>query len=144
MQQVLAMNLTRAIGVSDYNSEQLKALPGPTPSVNQCQMGVKEHDDATITYCQEKGILYEAYFVMHNCPFSDSRITKIAAAHNVSSSQVCQRYVLDKGVAMAVGTGSDPTKAAKEAPENLDVYGFHLTDEEFKTVDSIQDGAVVV
>jgi diketogulonate reductase-like aldo/keto reductase len=144
MAQVLAMNLTRAIGVSNYQSKQLEALPKPVPAVNQCQMGVKKHDDATINYCEKNNILYEAYFVMHNCPFTDSRITKIASSHNVSASQVCQRYTLDKGVAMAVGTGSDPTKSSKEALENLDVYDFHLTDEEFKIVDAIQADAVVV
>eukprot|EP00419_Tripos_fusus_P051983 CAMPEP_0172814530 /NCGR_PEP_ID=MMETSP1075-20121228/11281_1 /TAXON_ID=2916 /ORGANISM="Ceratium fusus, Strain PA161109" /LENGTH=284 /DNA_ID=CAMNT_0013654329 /DNA_START=93 /DNA_END=943 /DNA_ORIENTATION=+ len=133
MAQVLDMKLARAIGVSNYNSEELEALPKPVPAVNQCQMGVKLHDDATIKYCQKNGILYEAYWVMNNCPFTDSRITKIAVAHNVSASQVCQRYVLDKGIAMAVGTGSNPTKVTKEAVENLDVYGFHLTDQEFKT-----------
>merc|ERR1712190_457661 len=144
MAQAMEMNLTRAIGVSNYNSKQLAALPKPVPAVNQCQMGVKKHDDATISYCQEHGILYEAYFVMHNCPFTDSRIKTIAASHNVSASQVCQRYTLDKGVAMAVGTGADPEKSVKEAVENLDVYGFHLTDDEFKIVDQIQADAVVV
>jgi len=144
MVQALEMNLTRAIGVSNYVVKDLEALPAPVPAVNQCHMGVKSHDDATIKYCQQNGILYEAFKVMGECPFSDDRITKIAAAHKVSASQVCQRYVLDKGVAMAVGTGSDPAKAAKEAPENLDVFGFHLTEQEFKIVDSIQDGVVAV
>lgn len=144
MKKVLDMNLTRAIGVSNYNAKQIEALPEPKPAVNQCNMGVKMHDDDTIKYCQDNGILYEAYFVMHNCPFSDSRITDVAKAHNVSASQVCQRYILDKGVAMAVGTGSDPTKSTKESAENLDVYGFHLTDDEFKSIDSIAKGSVIV
>jgi len=144
MQQVLAMNLTRAIGVSNYKSHDLKALPAPVPAVNQCEMGVKKHDDATIKYCQETGILYEAYFVMHNCPFTDSRIKNIATSHNVSVSQVCQRYILDKGIAMAVGTGNETVKSAKEAPENLDVFRFNLTDAEFEIVDGIQGEAVVV
>lgn len=144
MAQALSMGLTRAIGVSNYNSQQIAALPAPMPAVNQCNMGVKHHDDTTINYCQQNGILYEAFFVMHNCPFSDSRITSIATAHSVSASQVCQRYILDKGIAMAVGTGSDPVKSAKEAVENLDVFGFHLTAEEFKIVDGIQNAMVVV
>merc|ERR1712232_1125314 len=130
--------------MGNYVVNDLEALPAPVPAVNQCHMGVTRHDDATISYCQQHGILYEAFKVMGECPFTDSRITKIAVAHNVSASQVCQRYVLDKGVAMAVGTGSDPTKSAKEAPEPLDVFGFHLTDQEFKTVDSIQQVSVVV
>jgi len=143
MVQVLKMNLTRAIGVSNYNSTNLDALPMPVPSVNQCNMGVSKHDDATITYCQKKGILYEAYGVMHSCPFNNTGLASIAAAHNRSVSQVCERYVLDKGVAMALGTGSNATKAPKEAAENLDVYGFHLTADEFKTVDAMQKSETV-
>lgn len=144
LKKALDMNLTRAIGVSSFNVTQLEALPSPLPAVNQCQSGVTERDDATIKYCQEKGILYEAFFVMRNCPFDDSRITTIATKYKVSASQVCQRYLLDKGVAMATGTGTDPVKSAKEAVENLAVYSFHLTDEELKIVDTIQKPHIVV
>lgn len=132
-------NMTRAIGVSNYVSDDLEKLPEPLPAVNQCNMGVSSHDDDTITYCQEKGILYEAFRAMHGCPFGDERISSIAKGHNVSDAQVCLRYVLDKGVAVAVGTGSDPEKSAREAVENLDVYGFSLTTDEFAIVDAIQD-----
>lgn len=144
MVQALAMNLTRAIGVSNYNATHLDALPKPLPAVNQCNMGVSSHDDATISYCQNKGILYEAYGVMHSCPFNNTALASIASAHNKSVSQVCQRYVLDKGVVMALGTGENATKSAKEAAEGLAVYDFHLSADEFKTVDAIQKGEKTV
>jgi len=139
MVKALNANLTRAIGVSSYTIEQLEALPAPKPSVNQCNSGVSTHDDATIAYCQNHNIIYEAFDVMHNCPFNSGVLANIGKAHNKSVSQVCQRYVLDKGMSMAVGTGSNASKAAKEAVENLDVFDFHLTAEEFKAVDEIQN-----
>ena len=116
-QQALKLNLTRAIGVSNYKTADLKALKGPPPSVNQCEMSVKSHDDDTIEYCQANGILHEAYFAMKGCPFTDARVGSIATAHNVSVSQVCLRYVLERGCAMAVGTGADASKVAPYARE---------------------------
>lgn len=60
-QQALALNLTRAIGVSNYATADLKALEGATPRVNQCQMSIQNHDDDTIAYCAAHGIVYESY-----------------------------------------------------------------------------------
>lgn len=141
MQQVLAMNLTRAIGVSNYNHSHLEALrvdvPGPMPAINQCHMGVGIHDDATIAYCEQRGIRYQAYSPMKACPFTDSRITSMASSHNVTAAQVCLRYVLDKGVVLAVGTGKNASKTARYAEEDLDVFGFSLTEEEVGIIDAI-------
>jgi diketogulonate reductase-like aldo/keto reductase len=142
--QARDLKLTRSIGVSNYVVEDLEQLPSPLPAVNQCNMGVQQHDDTTIAYCQEKGIVYEAFRAMHGCPFGDERISSISSSHNVTDAQVCLRYILDKGVAIAVGTGSDPEKSPREAAENLDIYGFHLTDDEFATVDGIQNAAELV
>merc|ERR1712039_187464 len=139
--QALDQNLTRAIGVSHYTAPLFEALPSPVPSVNQCNMDVKFHDDATIAYCREKGILYEAFGAMKGCPFKDKRINSIAASHNVSAAQVCLRYIVEKGAAMAVGTGSDPAKAGKYAGQNLDLFSWKFTEAEFKIVDAIGDSS---
>jgi diketogulonate reductase-like aldo/keto reductase len=136
-QKVLAMNLTRAIGVSNYATADLEALKGPKPSVNQCRMSVETHDDDTIAYCQAHGILYEAYFAMKGCPFTDATAGAIAKTHNVSVSQVCLRYILERGCAMAVGTGADASKASAYAKENLDIYSFSLSAAEVKQLEAI-------
>jgi diketogulonate reductase-like aldo/keto reductase len=52
-QMALAMNLTKAIGVSNYAAADLKTLEGPKPAVNQCYMSIQRHDDETIQYCSE-------------------------------------------------------------------------------------------
>merc|ERR1712146_407389 len=138
MQMALARNLTRAIGVSNYKSADLEALDQKVkPSVNQCQMGIKVHDDDTIAYCQRNGIVYESYQAIKECPFEDPTVLKIAAAHNVTASQVCIRWVLDRGCASATGTGSDLVKAAKYAKENFDIYSFRLSTAEVEQLNKI-------
>jgi diketogulonate reductase-like aldo/keto reductase len=72
-------------------------------------MSIKNHDDDTIAYCQSKGIVYEAYGTMRGCPFTDPDVLAIAKEHNVSASQVCLRWVLERGCISAAGTGSSPS-----------------------------------
>jgi len=139
MQTVLAQNLTRSVGVSNYNSDDLKAIAsvGVAPAVNQCRMNLASHDDATIAYCKANGIAYEAYDVMKGCPFSDPTVTSIADSHGVSAAQVCLRWTLEKDCIMATGTGSDPGKAGTYAKEDLDIYGFALSAEEVAQLDGL-------
>ena len=85
---------------------------------------------------------YEAWSPMKKCPFTDATVTKIATAHNVSTAQVCLRWILDKGCVMAVGTGSDATKAAAYAKEDLDLYGFTLSDDEVASLDKLGEPRV--
>ena len=64
-------------------------------------------------------------------------VAQIAAAHQKSVSQVCLRYILQRGCAMAVGTGADASTVGVYAKENLDIYDFNLTDEDMKTLNAI-------
>lgn len=140
MQMALAQNLTLAIGVSNYEKKDLEALDrtGAVPAVNQCDMSVTKHDDETIAYCQANGIVYEAYFAMKGCPFDNAQAKSIAANHNVSVAQVCLRYILDRGAAIACGTGADPSSVGPYATENLDIYDFQLTADEVATLNKIK------
>jgi diketogulonate reductase-like aldo/keto reductase len=142
LEQALAMNLTRAIGVSNYKKKALSALLAqPTtktkPAVNQCQLSVGHKDDETIAYCKAQGVTYEAYDAMRGCPFSNTQVQAIAASHGVGVSQVCLRWVLQKGAIMAVGLGGNVTNMPEYAKENLALYGFTLTESEMALLDSV-------
>eukprot|EP01062_Namystynia_karyoxenos_P008748 TRINITY_DN1308_c0_g1_i1.p1 TRINITY_DN1308_c0_g1~~TRINITY_DN1308_c0_g1_i1.p1 ORF type:complete len:302 (+),score=132.54 TRINITY_DN1308_c0_g1_i1:89-907(+) len=138
LERALSMNLTRAIGVSNFNQAQIEGLQYKVkPAVNQCEMNVKKHDDATIAYCQKEGIAYEAYHAMSGCDFSSSLLAQIAQAHNKSVSQVCLRYVLDRDCILAVGTGADPTKVGPYAKENMGVFDFKLTADEVAKISNM-------
>jgi diketogulonate reductase-like aldo/keto reductase len=151
LQMALEMGLTRAIGVSNYNSSELAALTDHVPSVNQVQMSVGPdnnhskgwpmppiaHDDATIAYCLANNITYEAWRVIGGCPFSNPQLNAIAKAHTVEASQICFRWVLQRGAVIAAGTGGDASKVKEYSAENLAVFNFTLTDAEMKTLNEI-------
>jgi diketogulonate reductase-like aldo/keto reductase len=141
--EVLKMGLTRTIGVSNYAKADLEALDmsAAVPSVNQCQLSVAHHDDATMIYCKAKGIQYEAFFAMKGCPFSGTGsdvVSAIATKHGKSVSQVCLRWILQRGSVMAVGTGANATTAAAYAKENLNIFDFSLSADEVKQLNSLQ------
>ena len=57
--QAKAQGLTRSIGVSHFTQPMLEgilSLGMGRPAVNQCQLSVGSHDDATIAFCKSKGI----------------------------------------------------------------------------------------
>ena len=66
----LEQNFTRAIGISSYRTEQIESLlktAKVVPAVNQCDMSLRNHDDATIAFCQQHNITYEAFYAMKGC-----------------------------------------------------------------------------
>lgn len=138
LERAMKEGLTRAIGVSNYDGTQLGALKGTVPALNQCEMSLKSHDDATILYSQQHNITYEAYGTMRGCEFTNPAITKIAKAHSVSTAQVCSRWVLQRGAIMAAGTGSDASKAPEYSKEDLDIFGFALTAAEMDELNKIK------
>lgn len=98
MEMAVAKNLTRAIGLSNFNQAQIEALLKVTtvrPALNQCDLSVGGQDtqcgprDAAIKYNLEQNITYEAWSPMRNCPFSSAPLATIAKAHAVSVAQVC-------------------------------------------------------
>ena len=62
----------------------------------------------------------------------DDTISAIAKAHNVSSAQVILRWNLQKGVIVIPGS-SNP----KHIKENLDLFGFKLTQKEMKQIQEL-------
>ena len=76
---------------------------------------------------------------MKGCPFTNPAVTKIATAHQKSAAQICLRWVLERGCILATGTGSDATKAAAYAKENLDIYDFSLSADEVKTLNNLNN-----
>ena len=141
--QAKKLGLARAIGVSNFNAAQLQRLDGPAPSVNQIPLSVMPfwgnehaHDDATLSFCAAHKITPQSYGSLRGCPFSDPRLTAIARAHSVHASQVCMRWVLQRGAVVAAGTGSNTTTAPQYARENLNVFGFALSAAEMHTLNT--------
>lgn len=128
----------RAVGVSNWDLDTLqaweKAYPhSQTPSVNQCRFSVKSHgssskgrSDATLKWCKDHSIQYEAYSPLGGSDgvdvLGDSDVNAIAKAHGVSAAQVALRWIAQQG-SMFVTAGSNSSYIA----EDLDIFSFSLT-----------------
>ena len=62
LEQALAQNLTRAIGISDFSKKQVEDLLETAkvlPALHQAEMSVGHHDDDNIAFCAAHNITYE-------------------------------------------------------------------------------------
>ena len=66
---------------------------------------------------------------------TDGTITAIARAHSVSAAQVILRWDLQRGVVVIPGS-SNPDHIR----ENLDLFGFELTEEEMAQIAALDRG----
>ncbi|MBP5092032.1 MAG: aldo/keto reductase [Bacilli bacterium] len=91
----------KAIGVSNFEKKHIEPLieaTGVVPMVNQIRYYIGDTEPEITSYCQEKGILVEAY-----SPFATGRILEsgtlegYAKKLGVSIAQLCLRYCLEKG-----------------------------------------------
>lgn len=128
----------RAIGVDKYAIPQMAALQGTRPAVLMAPMSMSQHDDATIAYCQQNNIHYNAFGVVHGCKFTDEAVVSAATKYNVSTSQVCGAWTRQRGCSMAVGIGTDPSKMSQYTHEDLDIFSFNLTASEMDALNKLQ------
>ncbi len=140
IEQAVRDGKVRSIGLSNWYVEELEEfLPQIEimPSVVQNEIHPYYQENDVIPYIQDLGIVVEGWY-----PFggrghtkemlSDSVISEIAEKHDVSSAQVILRWNLQRGA--VVIPGSDNPEHIKE---NLDVFGFELTDDEMKRIESL-------
>ena len=62
-------------------------------------------------------------------------IRRIAERHGVSSAQVILRWDLQRGIVVIPGSGNP-----EHIKENLDLFGFELTEEEMSTISALDRG----
>ncbi len=146
LEQAVAKNLTKSIGLSNFRQsdiEPILKIATIRPAVNQCNLRVGltyslcGFVEPTLAYHKAQNITLSAYFVLQMCPVANPDMMAIAKSHNKSTTQVCLRWIIDRGCTLAVGTSDDPTKAAEYAKEDLDLFDFSLTAEQIKTINAI-------
>ncbi|MCD8238660.1 MAG: aldo/keto reductase [Clostridiales bacterium] len=140
MEQAVAEGKIRSIGLSNWYVEELEDfLPQITitPALVQNEIHPYYQENDVIPYIQSLGIVVQGWYPFGGRGYtaellSDETISKIAAAHDVTSAQVILRWNLQKGVAVIPGS-SNPDHIR----ENLDLFGFELTDEEMEQINSL-------
>jgi diketogulonate reductase-like aldo/keto reductase len=130
----------RAIGVSNFLEEDIDNLWNHAevkPMVNQVLCHISNTPLDLIRYCQEKGIVMEAYSpVAHGEALKNAAIAEMAAKYGVSISQLCIRYDLQLGMITLPKTANP-----EHMKTNADV-DFVISEEDMdvlKKVDKIEN-----
>lgn len=136
MEDLYEQGKIRAIGVSNFLIHHLEALAKTqriSPMINQIKLFPGLNQVEVVNYCNEHGILLEAY-----SPFGTGKIFNVvelkemAAKYQKSIAQICIRYALQKGRIPL------PKSVTKERIiSNLDVYDFELSFEDVALLDRL-------
>ncbi|MCD8195721.1 MAG: aldo/keto reductase [Lachnospiraceae bacterium] len=140
LEQAVADGKVHSIGLSNWYVEELEEfLPqvNITPALVQNEIHPYYQENDVIPYIQSLGIVVQGWYPLggrgHTAELlGDETISAIAEAHGVSSAQVILRWNLQKGVVVIPGS-SDP----EHIRENLDLFGFELTDEEMEQINAL-------
>lgn len=128
----------RTLGVCNFLPEHLERLheeTGEWPTVNQIELHPTWQQREITAFCREHGIAVEAYSPMArgaDLNAGNGAIERIAAAHGVSPAQVILRWHIENGTIII-----PKSVHAERQRENLDLFGFALTEEEHAAIDAL-------
>ncbi len=148
LEQLLADGKVRAIGVSNFMLDHLRALFGATevvPAINQLEIHPYFQQREVQQFDTEHGILNQAWSPIggitfyrdsgHRNALQDPVIGEIAEAHAKSPAQVMLRWGLQHGRSV-IPKSTKPERIR----ENLDVFDFELSADEMSVIDGLDTG----
>lgn len=135
--------LVRAIGVSNFLPEHLERIieeTGVVPVVNQIESHPRFWQPELEAYCAERDIAIEAYSPLgHGKDIESEPVCAAAERLGVTPAQVVLRWHAQKGHIVLPKS----TKPAR-MKQNMDIYGFELTDVEVAAIDALDDPSASV
>jgi 2,5-diketo-D-gluconate reductase A len=129
--------LLRSIGVSNFTPAQLREVieaTGVTPAVNQIEMHPYFPQVELREVDASLGIVTEAWSPLGkgNGVYEQPAVAQAAEAHGVTPAQVILRWHVQLG-SVPIPKSATPSRQA----ENLDVFGFELTDDEVSAITAL-------
>jgi len=137
MEKVLKLGKTKAIGVSNWsipNLERILASGTVVPAVNQVELHPYNPQHDVVKFCQDRGILVEAYSPLGstNSPLlADEDVVAVAKKHNAGVPNVLVSYQISRGI-VGLPKSVTPSRIA----DNFKLVP--LDEEDVKTLDAIE------
>jgi 2,5-diketo-D-gluconate reductase A len=132
---VQKVGLARAVGVSNYSTEQIDELiadSGVTPAVNQIRWSPFLYDPVRVAELRERGILLEGYSPFRAARLGHPVLVEIARRYGVTSAQVVLRWHIEHEFVVI------PKSAHRDRIEtNAEIFGFSLSRDEMAEIDAL-------
>lgn len=136
MEEIYQSGRVRAIGVSNFLGHHLQPILDVctvAPMVNQLEYNPGTQQTDAVTFCRAHDILVQAWSPLgRGRVLNDARLQAMAATYGVTVAQLCLRFALQNGV-NPMAKSATPARIA----QNLDVFGFHITDADMATLRSL-------
>jgi diketogulonate reductase-like aldo/keto reductase len=128
----------RAIGVSNYDMQDLKELLGNfdiAPAVNQVEFHPFLYQQNLLQFCEKNRIQLEAYSPLtRGEKLSHPKLSKLAKKYDKTSAQILIRWSLQHGLVVI------PKSIHEERiRENCEVFDFQLEPEDMELLDSLNE-----
>lgn len=129
----------RSIGVSNFLVPHLERLLAETdivPAVDQIELHPHHQQPATAAFAEEHGIAIEAWGPLGQGKYpllELPEVTDAAATHGVTPAQVVIRWHLQRGHIVF-----PKSNRRERIAENLDVFGFELTQDEVDAITGLE------
>ena len=131
----------KAIGVTSFSDERLQDLflhNEVKPAVNQLETHPFFQQEASNAFLSQEGIQHEAW-----APFAEGKndiwnnpvLKAVAEKHGRTVGQVVLRWLNQRGVVVI-----PKTVRRERMAENLDIFGFTLTDKEMQAIAGLDTG----
>jgi 2,5-diketo-D-gluconate reductase A len=139
-EKLYADGRVRAIGVSNFHAAHLDRVlqtGGTVPAVNQVELHPYLRQDALRATDAEHGIATEAWSPLAKGGdlFSEAAIIELAGKYGRTAAQIVLRWHLQLGN-VVIPKSATPSRIR----ENLDVFGFTLSDDEVASVSALDKG----
>lgn len=124
LEEAQAAGKVRVIGVSNFNEHDLgNIMRNATvkPQVNQVLAHISNTPERLISFCQDNGILMEAYSpIAHGMVLHEPLVADVAARYGVTPAQLCVRYCLELGL-LPLPKTSKPEHIANNADVDFEI-----------------------
>ncbi|CAH1430075.1 unnamed protein product [Lactuca virosa] len=150
MEECQSLGLTKSIGVSNFYPkliQQILSFAKIPPAVNQVEMNPRWQQKKLTKFCKENSILVTAYSPLGafgNKAWGDNHVMEcdvlqeIAKSNGKTVAQISLRWLYEQGVSIAVKSFN-----TERMKQNLDIFGWSLTEEELEKIDQIPQHRLV-
>lgn len=127
--EIQASGGARSIGVSNYtirHLEEMEKYSKIVPAVNQVELHVFLQQPELIKYCQDRGIVVEAYSpIAHAKVMDDPIIQAITDKHSKTYTQIMLRWLLEQDLVIL-----PKSVTPSRIQENFELFDFRLDEED--------------